>query len=101
MNRKIMIAALVLLAALVFVSCQDEADPLVGRWTNGFATLEFKANGDFSANVMGTPQKGTWKVSGGKLVITMVGYDPSAEDYTVNGDTLCLGDGPFNVYTRM
>lgn len=68
--KKIVLIALVMASALVLASCSSEAkDPIVGKWTNGLSTFEFKADGTIISEVFGDSRGGTWVIKGDELTI--------------------------------
>jgi len=74
------------------------AEAIVGRWTNGLITVEFKQDGSVVMSLPGGMQReAQWSVDGqGRLVANVMGDKPEAGEAWIAGDQLSVtlgGDG--------
>ncbi len=69
------------------------AQAIIGRWTNGMATLEFNADGTASVNLMGREQTGDWSVdASGRLVAGLSGGHEATDAWVAAGElTITIG----------
>lgn len=112
MKKFTKIIALVLVSAmlaLLFVGCgsgSGSSNSIVGKWeikeeAEGMSVsmvFEFKANGDLAmtSEMNGSElasQKGTYKVDGDQITVTLEGEDPETSTFSISGDKLTISDG--------
>jgi hypothetical protein len=84
MSRTIVLTACAL-AALVLASCASPQSKLLGKWsinTGLEGYLEFKADGRYTWDMLGTTQQGTWRVEKKELRMSMesMTFDKSMAD---------------------
>lgn len=90
---------LLLVCAVLLSACGDEQKKLVGLWSDGENTLEFKADGSWFSESPDRPYKnwGTWKIDkDGRLIM---GYSNPpfpvyhrVHSFSASGDKLVLKD---------
>jgi len=71
------------------------AEAIVGRWTNGLVTLEFKADGTVAMSLpRGVQRQAHWSVdANGHLVADVMGEKQQASDAWIAGDQLSIKEG--------
>ncbi len=69
------------------------AQAIIGKWTNGMATLEFNADGTASLGMMGREQRGDWSVdANGRLVAGLSGGHEATDAWVASGElTITIG----------
>lgn len=73
MSRLIALTACAL-AALILASCASPASKLIGKWnisTGLGGYIEFKPDGRYTWDMLGTTQQGTWRVEKKELRMSM------------------------------
>lgn len=97
MKKQISILLSTILTLLLFVSCGDPADKLVGKW-EGDEAITFNDDGTVKVIEEGLPLTGTYFVeTEGEVTLNFVLAEETYE-YSVDGDTLIL-DG--ETYTKV
>lgn len=97
MKKQISILLSVVLTLVLFVSCGDPADKLVGKW-EGDESITFNDDGTVKIIEEGLPLTGTYSVeTEGEVTLNFVLAEETYE-YSVDGDTLTL-DG--DTYTKV
>lgn len=96
-----------LMVAVLFVGCGGGAggNSIVGKWeikeeAEGMSVsmvFEFKANGDLvvSSEMNGSElasQKGTYKVDGDQITVTLEGEDPETSTFSIDGNKLTIDE---------
>jgi len=71
------------------------AEAILGRWTNGMITLEFKPDGTVALSLPGGMERqAQWSVDGqGRLVANVMGDKPETGDAWIAGDRLNITQG--------
>jgi hypothetical protein len=77
------------------------AEAILGRWTNGFMTVTFSADGAVTATVLGRAQRGRWSVdAAGRLHADVTGQTQAADAWVADDTLSIAADGNGLTFTR-